>query len=194
MARIQLKIQGVTELSADHSTALIVITDKEERRQLAVVCNEVMRYEFGIRWGKYSPNDALKAKSADVLQYALPETLSAIIRHMTDLQLAVVIVSVFDGQYRAIVEDQRTGTAFPIRVSDGALLSYADPSIPLFIEESLWERQSVPYLGENSKGIAMPLNTLSMDMLKAALKKCIEEERYEMAQEVKKEIERRKEA
>ena len=58
------------------------------------------------------------------MKYTLPETMSAIIKYMTDLQLAVVIVSVYDGQYRAVIEDRKTGTAFPIRVSDGALPTY----------------------------------------------------------------------
>lgn len=191
MSRIPLKIQGVTDISATHNISLLIITDKEEQRQLTVVCDEIMRHEFGIRRGKYIGDNEERAKVAEVLKNTLPETVTAIIKYMTDLQLAVVIVSVFDGQYRAVIEDANTGTAFPIHVSDGALLCYADPHIPLYIEESLWIRQSVPYLGPNASGVAMPLNTLSMEMLEQALQKSIKEEKYELAKQLKEEIDRR---
>ena len=191
MSRIPLKIQGVTDISATHNISLLIITDKEEQRQLTVVCDEIMRHEFGIRRGKYIGDNEERAKVTEVLKNTLPETVTAIIKYMTDLQLAVVIVSVFDGQYRAVIEDANTGTAFPIHVSDGALLCYADPHIPLYIEESLWIRQSVPYLGPNASGVAMPLNTLSMEMLEQALQKSIKEEKYELAKQLKEEIDRR---
>lgn len=191
MSRIPLKIQGVTDISATRNASLLIITDKEEQRQLTVVCDEIMRHEFGIRRGKYIGDKAEKAKVAEILRTTLPETLAAIIKYMTDLQLAVIIVNVFDGQYRAVIEDSNTGTAFPIRVSDGALLCYADPHIPLYIEESLWIRQSVPYLGHDARGVAMPLNTLSMEMLEQALQKSIEEEKYELAKQLKEEMDRR---
>ncbi len=191
MSRIPLKIQGVTDITATNTASLLIITDMEEQRQLSVVCNEIMRHEFGIRRGKYTGNKINREQTEEMLKVALPETISAIIKYMTDLQLAVVIVSVYDGQYRAVIEDVNTGTAFPIRISDGALLCYADTHIPLYIEASLWERQSVPYLGQEARGIAMPLNTLSIEMLEQALKKSIEEEKYELAKQLKDEIDRR---
>lgn len=191
MARIPLKIQGVTDISASHDASLLIITDEKEERQLSIVCGPATRHEISLRRGKYVGSEESKRNATEYLQYALPETLSAIIKYMTDVQLCVVIVNIFDGEYRAVIEDQRTSTAFPIRVSDGALLSYADPHIPLYIEESLWLRQSTKYGGANAKGVALPLNTLTLKMLHQAMEKCIEEEEYEMAQQLKEEIDRR---
>ena len=191
MSRIQLKIQGVTDITATHAASLLILTDVAEQRQLSIVCDEIMRHEFGIRRGKYHGEKETRQEVAEIMKYTLPETMSAIIKYMTDLQLSVVIVSLYDGQYRAVIEDRKTGTAFPIRVSDGALLCYADAHIPLYIEESLWERQSVPYMGQDARGVAMPLNTLSMEMLEQALQRSIEEERYELAKQLKDEINRR---
>lgn len=193
MARIPLKIQGVIDISATQEASLLVLTDQEEKRQITVVCSPSTRHEISMRRGKYTGTDETKKSVAEYLQYSLPETLSAIIKYMTGLQLCVVIVSVFDGQYRSIIEDIRTGTAFPIRIGDGAILSYADPHIPLYIEESLWKVQSVPYEGDFAKGIAMPLNTLSVKMLRQAMQKCIDEEEYELAQQLKEELSRREE-
>lgn len=191
MSRVHLKIQGVTDISASHTASLLIITDTDETRQICVVCDEIMRHEFGIRRGKYWGTAESKALVMETLKYTLPETMSTIIKHLTDIQLAVVIVSIYDGQYRAVIEDTKSGSAFPIRVSDGALLCYADRRIPLYIERSLWNRQSVPYLGENARGVAMPLNTLTIEMLEEALQKSIDEERYELAKQLKEEIDRR---
>ncbi len=192
MSRIRLKIQGVTDISASQTASLLIITDIEETRQICVVCDAVKRHEFGIRSGKYIGTPESMALLKHTLQSTLPETVSTIIRNLTDLQLAVVIVSIYDGQYRAVIEDTNSGTAFPIRVSDGALLCYADnDNIPLYIEESLWNRQSVPYLGRNVRGVAMPLNTLTKEMLEEALQKSIDEEKYELAKQLKEEIDRR---
>lgn len=191
MARIQLKIQGVADICSTHKASLIIITDLEEQHQISVVCDEVTRHGFIIRRGKYTDNKEHAAKVTETLAMALPETFSAIIKQITNIKLAVVILSIYDGQYQALIEDQITGQAFPIRISEGVLLCYADQSIPLFIEESLWLRQSVPYMGDQAQGVAMPLNTLNVEMLKQALQKSIDEEKYELAKLLKEEIDRR---
>lgn len=189
--RIPLKVQGVTDIATANDTALLIVTDLQEKKQIALVVNPHLRYEFAIRRGKYINDKEHSKIAAEHLETALPETMSAMIKYMTELELAVVIVGIFDGEYRAVLEDQRSGTIFAIRASDGILLSYADPHIPLYAEESLWERQSMPYMGTDAKGISMPLNTLSTDMLKQAMQKCIEEEKYEIADQLKKELDRR---
>lgn len=191
MARIPLKIQGVTDIVVSHDASLLILTDEEETRQITIVCGPATRHEIAMRRGKYVGNDEVKKMATEELQFCLPETMSAVLKYMTDVKLSVVIVNVFDGQYRAILEDQKTGTAFPIRVSDGVVLAYADKHIPLYIEESLWLRQSCEYHGENAKGVAMPLNTLSTSMLKQVMQKCIDDEQYEMAQQMKEELARR---
>lgn len=191
MARIQLKVQGVTDITAIDNASLLILTDMQEQRQLTIMCDMIARHEFGLRRGKFVGTKEQRSNVTEQLQYLLPEAISSLIKYLTDLQLAVVIVNIFDGQYRAVIEDTKTGTAIPVRVSDGALLSYADQHIPLYIEESLWKRQSVPYMGDNAKGVAMPLNTLSIPMLRSAMQKCIDEEQYEIAQQLKEELDRR---
>ena len=190
--RIKLKVQGVTDIIANRSASLLILTDEDEKRQMTIIVDEIMRHEFAIRRGKYVGTLEQRANAIDGLQHCLPETVSALLKYLTNVELCVVIVSIFDGQYRALIEDRRTGTAFPIRVSDGILLAYADPHVPLYVEESLWDAQSTPYMGENPKGISLPLNTLSVPMLKQILNKCIDDERYETAQQIKEELSRRR--
>lgn len=189
--RIQLKVQGVLDIQPDNAMSLIIVTDIQEKRQIALPVDMNLRMDFAIRRGKYVGDADKRREVAQALQMALPETLSAIIKYMTDLELCVVIVGVIKGEYRAIIEDQRTGTSFTIRATDGVLLTYADTHIPLYIDDALWKIQSTEYNGEQSKGIMLPLNTLSPMMLKSALRKCVDEEEYEMAEQLKKELNRR---
>lgn len=190
--RIPLKVQGVTDVNPEASFSLLIITDEEEEKQIAIMIDASMRHEFAIRRSKYVGDENSRRVSSEMLERTLPETLSAIIKYMTNLELSIIIVSIYDGQYRAVIEDKNTGTAFPIRVSDGILLAYADRHIPLYIEESLWQHQSTKYMGEKAQGVSLPLNTLTIGMLKSAMQKCIDDERYEMAEQFKQEIERRK--
>lgn len=191
--RVPLKIQGVTDVNSEAMFSLLIVTDEKEERQMAIMVDAIARHEFALRRGKYVGNEQHRKHATEVLSLALPETISALIKYMTNIELAVIIVSIFDGEYRAILEDKRTGTAFPIKVSDGILLAYADQHIKLYAEESLWKHQSTKYMGDNAKGISLPLNTLTTEMLKEAMQKCIDEEKYEIADQLKKELERRSE-
>ena len=179
------------DVMADHSVSLLILTDEDETRQMTLLIDEAMRHEIAIRRGKYVGNLQQRTNAINYLQYCLPETLSAAITYLTNIEFCVVIVNIFEGQYNAILEDARTGTAFPIRVSDGALLAYADPHVPLYVEKSLWDAQSTKYLGTKAKGVILPLNTLSVPMLRHAMQQCIDEEKYEAAQQIKEELERR---
>lgn len=191
MARISLKIQGITDITAMKDSSLVVMTDENEQRQLSLVCDKYMRHEFALRYRQKMQTEKVENDSSkESLKMALPETMGAVIKDIAGLQLEVVIVNVFDGQYVAVIEDKSSGLSLPIDVAAGALMCYAN-DIPLCIEESLWAKQSVPYLGRDAQGVALPLNTLTLDMLKQALDKCIKEEKYELAKQLKEEIDRR---
>jgi len=191
MSRIPLKIQGITDITAIKDKSLIIITDNNETRQLSIVCDGYVRHEMAIRYKLRKNEYNVDAEKKEQIKKKLPEIFGNIITNIAGLELEVVIVSVYDGQYTAIIEERSSGLAMPIDITDGALICYANDNIQLCIEESLWTKQSVPYLGNSAPGIALPLNTLTMDMLKQALDKCIKEERYELAKHLKDEIDRR---
>ena len=52
-------------------------------------------------------------------------------------------------------------------------------------------KQCAPYVKE-AQGVAIPVNTISTDMLKDALAKAIEEEKYELASHLRDELRRRR--
>lgn len=61
----------------------------------------------------------------------------------------------------------------------------------MFMEEKLFIRQGVPYESGKSK-VALPLNALTSEMLEDALRKAIENENYELASNLRDELNRRK--
>ena len=77
----------------------------------------------------------------------------------------------------------------PIRASDAVLLAHV-AKLNIFMEEHLFNRQSV----DNSTGknkIALPVNALSLEMLRHALEKAIEDENYELASMLRDEMKNR---
>ncbi|MCD8210312.1 MAG: UvrB/UvrC motif-containing protein, partial [Prevotella sp.] len=64
-------------------------------------------------------------------------------------------------------------------------------NLKIYIREDIMRRQSVPY-NENAKGVSLPVNTISDEMLQAALDKAIQDEDYELASHLRDEKKRRK--
>ena len=62
--------------------------------------------------------------------------------------------------------------------------------IPLYIENGLMERQCYPY-DEKADSIAIPINTMDLPRLKMAMEKAVEDENYELASQLRDEINRR---
>ena len=58
------------------------------------------------------------------------------------------------------------------------------------MEENLFNRQSVPCSPSKNR-LAVPINTLTLEMLKKALDKAIEEENYELASMLRDELNQR---
>ena len=76
-----------------------------------------------------------------------------------------------------------------IRASDAVLL-FIVADIPFYIESVPMKRQSVLYK-ENSRGVSLPVNTISDEMLQSALDKAIADENYELASHLRDEKKRR---
>jgi bifunctional DNase/RNase len=77
-----------------------------------------------------------------------------------------------------------------MRASDAVLLSYIS-DVPIYIDAKLMSQQSVPYRKE-AKGLSLPVNSLTDEMIVSALDKAIHNEDYELASSLRDEIQRRK--
>lgn len=176
MEKIQIKFKGLSEVIGCHGLALIVLTDDPEKRQLGVVCESRIKHEFLIRMGEHP----LKSMF-------LPEVLSSLINTG---EYELYIYAIYEGQYESELINKADLSSTPILVSDGILLATI-AKLDIFINESLFMQQSVPYV-KDSKQMTLPLNALNENMLELSLDKAIEGENYELASLLRDEIKRRK--
>ena len=164
------QIVGSEELS------VILLTDQARKRALSVVCDADMTRQMLIRL----------QGNRELCRTMLPEALLQLLPSSYEL----MIVGVYDGQYQVMLMDVMSGDSVRVRMSDAVLLSIIS-HIPLYIEERLMERQSVPF-DENAKGVSIPINSMDTSRLKAALQNAVDEENYELASQLRDEINRRK--
>lgn len=168
MKKERLIFKGVSEIVGTEALGLLILTDQSSERQISIVCDKAMAVQIELR-----------LKRIPVTKIMLPEVLCEIFKINESVNFEFFIDNLVDGQYRTFICNNKTGDKSMIRASDAVLLSLVG-GIPLFIEESLMKRQSVIYR-ENSKGVSLPVNTISDEMLQAAFDKAIEDENYELA-------------
>lgn len=176
---VRLVYKGLSELRGSKDIGLIILTDEAQKRQIAVVCDKHIVNQFRIRMVREVNTSRL-----------LPEVMAKMLKEDTANAYHLAIDAIENGVYRArIVNEQTLGTT-EIRVSDGVLMSrIAD--YPIYMEDALFDRQSVPFTPQ-ATGMALPINAISEDMLQDALQKAIEREDYEMANQLSRELKKRK--
>lgn len=179
MNKIKLVFRGISEIVGDTEMGIIVLTDSASIRQISIVCDRQMEDQFTLRIGK-----------APIVSKMLPEVLCQVLWNIDAIaSLEVVITDIINGEYRASLINTTTMNMIAIRASDGVLLSYI-ADIPLYIEEKLMMRQSVPF-NEAARGMSIPVNSISADMLQQALDRAVNDENYELASYLRDEMKRR---
>lgn len=178
MDKEKLVFKGVSEIVGTEDLGLLILTDEAQERQISIVCDKAMAVQLELR-----------VKNVPVTGIMLPEVLCKLLTAQADLELELIVDELVDGQYRTLLYNKNTLSPIIIRASDAVLLSLVG-GIPLYIDSRLMKRQSVAYK-ENSKGVSLPVNTISDDMLQAALDKAIADENYELASHLRDEKRRR---
>lgn len=177
--KVRLLFLAVSEIVGSDGLAILLMTDVTRSRQLAIVCDRHMEHEFGSR-----------LMQAQLASRRLPEVLCSLMPDMDSQHYELYIHDIYDGQYKAAVLNRQTLDMTPIRVSDGVLLAYV-AQLEIYMDEALFMRQSAPTKGDN-RGMPIPINVLSDDMLQQALAKLVEDEQYELASVLRDEINKRK--
>ena len=174
----RLIFKGVSEIVGTENLGLLILTDVAKERQITIVCDKAMAVQLELR-----------LKKIPITRIMLPEVLFGLLREHSESNYELVIDDIIDGQYRTVLYDKDTMKMTLIRASDAVLLSIVG-DIPLYMETGLMRRQSVAYR-ENSRGVSLPVNTISDEMLQSALDKAIADENYELASHLRDEKERR---
>lgn len=178
MLKERLIFKGVSEIVGTEDLGLLILTDEAKERQITIVCDKAMAIQLELR-----------VKRIPITKIMLPEVLCNLLRNYSNSNFELLIDDIVDGQYRTILYDKGMMAPVLIRASDAVLLSVAG-GIPLYIESGLMRRQSVTY-NEHSRGVSLPVNTISDEMLQAALDKAIADENYELASHLHDEKRRR---
>ena len=178
MTKERLFFKGVSEIVGTEDLGLLILTNESCERQITIVCDKAMAVQLELR-----------IKNIPITKIMLPEVLCKLLKKQDAHDYELVMDNIVDGQYRTVLYDKDTMEPMIIRASDAVLLSLVG-DIPLYIESGLMLRQSVPY-NENSRGVSLPVNTISDEMLQAALDKAIADENYELASHLRDEKKRR---
>ena len=178
MANIPLTFKTVTEIVGIEGVGIIVLVDKEEQRQLSLICDKDTLQQFKLR----HPHAKHKKPM-------LPEVLWQIIRYYSAESYEVIINSLIEGEYRAILYNTDSLDLHSLRATDAVLLTLI-AKLPIYIDERLMRLQSMPY-NQTSMSMALPVNVLTKELLRDALEKAINDENYELAAALKTELERR---
>ena len=179
MTRIKLFLQQATEVVGEEKEGLLILTDSFQERQIAIPCSSRMYEEFRLRMNKSKHH----AELSDVL--------FNVIKWQTDLSLELVIISVDNGHYSAVLSNTDSLEQVPLEGAQAVLLNYiSKDKIPLFMDERLFLEQSSVY-DMKAKGVSLPVNTLSSSMLRKAMEKAIAAENYELASQLRDELNRR---
>ncbi len=177
MEKVRLRVKDVLSIMDGEGTSLVILVDEEAKRQVSVIVDQTTVERIEYRRTKPKTNEKL-----------LPEALCSIIEGMGG-SMEIIIFNVIGGEYKAMLNCEQM--PYPIRlfISDAVILSIV-ADIPIFIESALMKRQSVPYQ-KGEMGIALPVNTLSLDMLRRALNQAVADENYELASHLRDEMNRR---
>lgn len=178
MKKVRLIFKSVTEIVGSDDVGLLILVDEQQRRQLTIPCDRNMLYQFSLRM-----------KKVPVTNMMLPEVLWKVISTQTEMRFEILINDLIDGQYRAVLYNAETLEPISTRVSDAMLLAYVS-GIPVYIDEKLMKKQSVRYV-QDARGMSIPVNTLTDEMLRRALDKAVEDEHYELASQLRDEMKRR---
>ena len=173
MKRTLLRFENVQHLVGGEGMAVIILTDEERKRALSVVCDEPMSQQLQMR-----------IANPKACRNMLPETLLGLLPESYEM----LVCGLLDGQYQVMLMNG-IGDSVRLRMSDAVLLSLIS-DIPLYIEDNLMERQCTPF-DERAQKIAIPINTMDLSRLQSALADAVENENYELASQLRDEINKR---
>ena len=67
MNKIRLVLKGVSEIVGDDNLGLLILTDVAQTRQLSIICDKQMEYQFDLRMSK-----------APITKNMLPEVMAQV--------------------------------------------------------------------------------------------------------------------
>lgn len=176
--KVRLVFRGTMEIAGSENVGLILLANEEGTKQLNVLCDKHMLYEFAVRKHPDRQN-----------RHLIAESVWSLFSQLTDERCHILIHGIAHEQYQCILVAEPSLLSTPIRMSDAVLLATIT-EMPILMDAALFERQSLP-VTDQEESVSLPINTVSAHLLQKALDKAIEDEDYEMASRLRDEISRR---
>ena len=173
-----LLIKSVSEILGIKDVALVSLVNATETRQIVVSCELEMR-DLIMKYMTDRPET----------QMLFPSVVNDILATRDKSSLEVRINGVKDGVYQTEIYDRLTQKSFPIRCSDGIFMSVAF-KLHIYASAEVMRLHSIPYVTGATK-VGLPLSVLSEKLLKNSLQMAIETENYEMASNLRDELNKR---
>lgn len=173
-----LLIKSVSEILGIKDVALVSLVNATETRQIVVSCELEMR-DLIMKYMTDRPET----------QMLFPSVVNNILATRDKSSLEVRINGVIDGVYQTEIYDRLTQKSFPIRCSDGIFMSVAC-KLHIYASAEVMRLHSIPYVTGATK-VGLPLSVLSEKLLKNSLQMAIETENYEMASNLRDELNKR---
>lgn len=173
-----LLIKSVSEILGIKDVALVSLVNATETRQIVVSCELEMR-DLIMKYMTDRPET----------QMLFPSVVNEILATRDKSSLEVRINGVKDGVYQTEIYDRLTQKSFPIRCSDGIFMSVAC-KLHIYASAEVMRLHSIPYVTGATK-VGLPLSVLSEKLLKNSLQMAIETENYEMASNLRDELNKR---
>lgn len=184
MNEIELRIVGVSDLlKPSTSHALILEEIYDEKRRIALIIGD--REAVDIRTCMIAHNTS-RPMTFDLFRSVVSEAGITVVK--------AVIYDVIDGVFSAYIYFMRPdGSEFKVdaRPTDALSLSLK-MGFPLYILDSVLEKEKIRIVTSDGSGFSMPLNSVGTDMLQLDLEAAINNEDYERAAMLRDEISRRK--
>lgn len=182
---IELLFRGFSA-TGTADVVILVLTNPDASRYLPVLIDKLSKAQLLLRM---DDNDCCARR--------LPEVLCAICPDMdADHYLLYIEGVVQEGVYTVSLVCRKTHERFQLRISDAVLLAQV-AHLPLFIPRTLFDVQSAPFTLEAlTKPYLAPLTRIALEAfdmgtLCEMLNRAVAEEKFEEAQRIKEEMDRR---
>lgn len=178
----QLEIKIVSKCSDDESAFLAILKEKDGDRALPILMerSDALRLMLKISKEKHS---GLPTTMADVMKDVFTQC------NMEIEEIRIVAVQAGITYCHMLY---KVGTSFHmvryLRATEGLILATTF-GVPITIFEPLLEQQYMRELGEGRYSV--PVNTMNLEVLRQALKQAVNDENYELAAQLRDEIEKR---
>lgn len=211
---IKIKYKSTQAIRQADFVHLLILVDEQEKRQLVVVTDHPTAMSITAMASAKQDPVARRLFFKRSAVYALAQQLPEDVRKL----MYIHVHGLVNGQYNAVLKRQSISSTDPpaptpptslrgelegdaaisplsgvgggaLRISEAILLSIV-ADVPMYIDEHLWRTQSTAF-DPASNGMAIPANTLPLNMLKSALRQAIDNEQYEVAKVLNDEIHNR---